>query len=39
MVLYFSASLLCIGYELTSTEHKKIQIELEQKRDINSKLE
>ena len=35
MVLYFCASLLCIGYELTSEKHEKIQKELEVRTNLN----
>ena len=29
MILYFCATLFCIGYELTSERHKEIQEQLE----------
>jgi len=29
MILYFCATLFCIGYELTSEKHKEIQKQLE----------
>ena len=35
MFLYFCASLLCIGYELTSEKHEKIQKELEARTNLN----
>ena len=35
MFLYFCASLLCIGYELTSEKHEKIQKELEVRTNLN----
>ena len=35
MFLYFCASLLCIGYELTSEKHEKIQKELEARINLN----
>ena len=35
MFLYFCASLLCIGYELTSERHEKIQKELEARINLN----
>ena len=36
MALYFCASLLCIGYELTSEEHKRIQKELEERANLSN---
>ena len=36
MILYFGASLLCIGYELTSEKHKEIQKVLEARNNLSS---
>ena len=36
MILYFGASLLCIGYELTSEKHKEIQKALEARNNLSN---
>lgn len=36
MILYFGASLLCIGYELTSEKHKEIQKVLEARNNLSN---
>jgi Na+/melibiose symporter-like transporter len=36
MILYFGASLLCIGYELTSEKHKEIQKALEVRNNLSN---